>query len=180
MPQILFADARAVAQHTEQIMFGSLLANADFRRQFVTTFLDLENVNFDYDTVCQKMDSVSSLIGAETEANWKEYFEKRPAYINGYLAETFSLSGVLTDVTLAINDISAGEIRLNTVTPDLTAGSWTGSYYSDYPVTVTALPKDGFRFKNWIVDGVEYPDAELTVPLAESGTQIYAVFEAES
>ena len=174
-----FSDARAVAQHTEQIMFGSLLANADFRQQFVTTFLDLENVNFDYDTVCKKMESVSSLINAETEADWKEYFEKRPAYINEYLAETFSLSGVLTDVTLEISDASAGEILLNTVTPDLTTGSWTGSYYSDYPVTVTALPKDGFRFKNWIVDGVEYSDTELTVPLAESGTQIYAVFEPE-
>lgn len=168
----------AVARHTQEIMFGALLANPDFRQQFVTTFMDLENVNFNYDTVCKKIDDVSSLV--EDGTVWKEFFEKRPAYINNYLAETFHLTGTLVDVTLEINDASAGEIRLNTVTPDLTAGTWTGNYYTDYPVTVMPLPKEGFQFKNWVVNGLEFSDTELTIPLTKEDTHIYAVFEPVS
>lgn len=166
-----------VAIHTNEIMFGSFLDNANFRQQFVTTFLDLENVNFDYNVVCEKMNAVSELI--ETPDVWKEFFRKRPDYINSYLAETFGLTGTLTDVTLKINDAAAGSIRLNTVTLALTAGSWTGRYYSDYPVTVSALPDDGYQFQYWIVDGVTYPDAELSIPLNGNTVEIAAVFKAE-
>ena len=73
------------------------------------------------------------------------YFANRPAYINDSLAETFSLTGTLVPVTLSVNDASMGEILLNTITPDLSSGSWSGNYYTDYPVTVTAEPIDGYR-----------------------------------
>ena len=105
------------------------------------------------------------------------YFANRPAYINDSLAETFSLTGTLVPVTLSVNDASMGEILLNTITPDLSSGSWSGNYYTDYPVTVTAEPMDGYRLKEWLINGEHITDPSTSVTLPESGADIQAVFE---
>lgn len=173
-----FSDPYAVAVQTEEILLRNLLTNKEFRRQFVTTFLDLENVNFASDTVAKQIDSYDTFI--QYPDIWKEFFEKRPEYINGYLADTFSLSGTLTDVTLTTNNISYGSIQINTVVPDLNSGSWTGVYYSDYPVTLTALPKDGYRFKNWVINGISDDSPELSISLADGDISVSAIFEAEN
>ena len=50
---------------------------------------------------------------------------------------------------MKINDADGGIIQLNTTTPDLSDGSWTGKYYTDYSVTATAIPTDGYEFAGW-------------------------------
>lgn len=166
----------AVVVQTEEPFFKALLANADFRQQFVTTFMDLENENFAPERVREKMAECLSFI--DYPAVWEEYFTKRPDYINPCLAEVFSLNGTLTDVTLRANDPAAGLVRLNSIRPDLDGG-WTGRYFTDYPVTVTALPADGYFFKERIVNGTSCAQETLTVPLLAEGNEITAVFEPE-
>lgn len=171
-----FSDTEsAVVIQTEETMFKSLLANASFRQQFVTTFLDLENQNFSYATVRAAMDTCLGYI--DDPDMMDAYFANRPAYINDSLAETFSLTGTLVPVTLSVNDASMGEILLNTITPDLSFGSWSGNYYTDYPVTVTAEPMDGYRLKEWVINGEHITDPSTSVTLSESGADIQAVFE---
>ncbi len=83
-----FSDTEsAVVIQTEETMFKSLLANASFRQQFVTTFLDLENQNFSYATVRAAMDTCLGYI--DDPDMMDAYFANRPAYINDSLAETF-------------------------------------------------------------------------------------------
>lgn len=167
----------AVVVQTEEPFFKALLANADFRQQFVTTFMDLENENFAPERVREKMAECLPLI--DYPAVWEEYFTKRPDYINPCLTEIFSLNGTLTDVTLRANDPAGGSVRLNSIRPDLGDG-WTGRYFTDYPVTITALPADGFLFKEWIVDGTSYTQETLSIFLLTEGNEITAVFETES
>lgn len=172
-----FTDVYAIAVQTDEIMMHALLANPDFRQQFVTTFLDLENQNFRYDTVREKIEEHRELFYYPDII--KEFFENRPAYINEHLATTFGLTGTLTEVTLTVDDASTGSILLNTIVPDLTDGSWSGSYYSDYPVHVTALPEEGCHFKNWIINGKSFSDEELDISLLDGPVTISAVFERD-
>ena len=173
-----FANLTAVVIHTEETMFKALLANESFRQQFVTSFLDMENENFRYENIAPLLEQYEDLLSSPDSIH--TFFQNRPDYINEHLATIFLLDGTLAEVSLEINDASAGSVQLNTITPDLTAGTWSGNYYTDYPVTLTALPNDGYQFKCWIVDGVTYTDTELTIPVSEFGTQIQAIYEQEN
>lgn len=52
---------------------------------------------------------------------------------------------------------------------------WSGSYYTDYPVTVTAVPEEGWEFAGWSGDlsGKE-PVCETAVK--EGGIRLHARF----
>ena len=69
------------------------------------------------------------------------------------LARHFSLAGSLVPLTLSAEQPEGGTVILNTITPDLTSGSWAGNYYTDYPLTLTAVPKRGYTFAGWEVNG---------------------------
>ena len=78
-----------------------------------------------------------------------------PQYFNGYsgIANIGVTSGGLRTVTLSTNGASGASVKINTVTPDLSGGSWTGQYYTGNPVTVTAIAPAGFAFSGWTVTG---------------------------
>jgi uncharacterized protein YjdB len=63
----------------------------------------------------------------------------------------------LRDVTIRAtsNNVSVTNvsIKINTVTPSLASGSWTGKYYSSIPITVTANTASGYTFNSWEVIG---------------------------
>ena len=42
-----------------------------------------------------------------------------------------------------------GEVTINTLSLDMTNGSWSGKYYTDYPVKLTAKSKEGYQFAYW-------------------------------
>lgn len=155
----------------DHMLYSGLKVNEEFCRQFVLTFMDMANVNFAYENVVK----VLAECGTSTEA-YGNFFEKRFDYIVSYMAEEFKLKGTLEDVTLKINDAEAGSILLNTTTPDLADGNWSGKYYTDYPVTVTAVPKDGYRFIGW--KGSETSKSTtIEVEVTKGGIILEAVFE---
>lgn len=163
-----------VVQQTNEPMLRAFLQSPVFCQQFVTTFMDMENVNFDAELVCPQIDMFTDYI--DYPDIWKEFFIKRPEYINQHLADTFHLTGTTVDVTLSVNDTASGNITLNTITPDLKDGTWTGQYFTDYPITVTAHALDGYSFDGWLIDGISYPEESLSLPLTENGISIESVF----
>lgn len=136
------------------------------------------------------------------------FYEKRPDYVVPDFAEALGLSGKTGEVILqavAMTDASemtimsettsvsesrsglsgqtaasgqGGTIRLNTITPDLKDGEWRGSYFTDFPVTATAVPAEGYRFVGW--QGT-YESGEETIEAAVTGEGIClrAVFAPE-
>lgn len=136
------------------------------------------------------------------------FYEKRPDYVVPDFAEALGLSGETGEVILqavTMTDTSettgmsettsasesesglsgqaaaagpGGTIRLNTITPDLKDGEWRGSYFTDYPVTATAVPAEGYRFVGW--QGT-YESGEETIEAAVTGEGIClrAVFAPE-
>ena len=155
----------------EHLLYSSAKNSEIFRKQFVLSFLDMANVNFSMENVTkvfEKWNSSPDIYGS--------FFEHRFDYIVPYMAEEFGLTGTLENVTLKINDSNGGTIRLNTTTPDLSKDSWTGRYYTDYPITVTAIPEEGYKFAGWsgsVTSGSDTIEAEVIV----GGITLEAVFE---
>ena len=155
----------------ENSIFKGLKNCEAFRKQFVLTFLDIANVNF----APENVEPLLAKYGLDM--SWLEsFFLYRFDYIAEDLGEEFSLTGTLEDVTLEVNDTKGGTIVLNTTTPDLSNGSWTGKYYTDFPVTITAIPSEGYRFAGWEGDctGTE---TTMEVPVENGGIVLKAIFE---
>lgn len=155
----------------ENSIFQGLKECEPFRKQFVLTFLDIANVNF----APENVEPLLSRYGLDM--TWLEsFFLKRFDFIVEDLGEEFSLTGTLEEVTLEVNDREGGKIILNTTTPDLSNGSWSGKYYTDFPITVTAKPAEGYRFAGW--EG-SYAGSEETmeVPVDTGGISLKAIFE---
>jgi hypothetical protein len=93
------------------------------------------------------------------------------------MAEYFGLTGTQETVTLSSN-VQGAPVTLNTITPTLSSdGTWSGSYFTDYTVTATAVFSN---FDHWEVTSADhteiYTDQTIEVPVVEGGLEIHAVF----
>lgn len=175
-------------------LMSNLLDNAEFKKRFVLTFMDMVNENFEYRKVHDQLYELAAvyeepMVETYHRFNGEEYttdtfyenieridefYRYRSRYIVPYMAEAMELSGSLENVTLQATD--GGSIILNTIEPDLSSGEWNGSYYTDYPLRVTAVVKDGYRFVGW-QGSCEGTQETIEVPVTEGGIAIKAVFE---
>lgn len=135
----------------EDPFITNLMENEEFRKQFVNTFMDLANYNFNKDIVKEKLYKVTDNPGNRIIA----FFENRFDYITSYMADFFNLKGKLTNVTLHINNPEQGTIKLNSLPEGFTNSKWSGKYYTDYEISVTAIAKEGHSFSGWKIEGAE-------------------------
>ncbi len=178
-------------------LMSRLIENETFRRQFCLTFMDMANKNFAYGDVHGKLWEMAAAYEAPMvksyhrfnpgeytrDTFWEnigvidEFYKKRPDYVVTDLAEALGFSGETGEVTLRV-ETQGGTIRLNTITPGLEDGEWRGIYFTEYPVTATALPDEGYRFAGW--QGT-YVSAEETIEAAvtREGICLQAVFVPE-
>jgi len=54
-------------------------------------------------------------------------------------------------------------------------GSWTGEYYTDYPVTVTAKSLAGYEFVGWS-GSIDSTEITVEVPVTAGGITLKAEF----
>ena len=116
-----------------------------------------------------------------------EFYEKRGDYVVDYFARALALSGTEGTVTLQTACMipetgetklssECGSVTLNTIMPELTQGEWSGRYLTDYPVTATAQPTEGYRFVGW--EGSSSSDEVcLEAEVSAEGICLRAVFE---
>lgn len=180
---------------TTPLMSG-LIGNESFRQQFCLTFMDMVNKNFAYQDVHGKLYEMAARYAAPMEKSyhrfndgvytadtfWEnigvidEFYEKRADYVVPDFAEALGLSGETGKVTLQTE--GGGTILLNTIAPDLKDGEWQGVYFTDYPVTATAVPEKGYRFAGW--QGTYESDGEtIEAAVTKEGICLRAVFTPE-
>lgn len=158
--------------YNQGAIFKALCNNEDFKKQFVVNFMDLMNENFSAEKVIPKLQEYGQ------DISWMDsFFEKRPKYMKKYIAEEFGLEGI-GRVMLRNEKEEAGSICVNSITPTLQNGSWSGDYFTDYPITVTAIPNEGYRFLHWS-GSVESMEEKIEVPVTAEGVELIAVFEKE-
>lgn len=155
-------------------LFRNLLENNLFKYHFINRFADLLNSTFKTERVIQKLDTMQAVIApamAEHIARWsapasisewnnnveaiRTFARQRPDYQRQHLIDYFNLGGTAA-VMLNVSDPAKGSIRINTLsinenTPGVgsTPYPWKGIYFKNVPITLTALPKPGFRFVSW-------------------------------
>lgn len=167
-----FTTGRPAWELNKMALFKSLRLSPEFCRLFVLSTMDLINNNF----APANVEPVLAEYGYDL--SWLDsFFLKRPQHAVNILAEEFDLSGALETVTIATQTPEMGSIIVNTSVIDLSSGSWSGQYFTDYPITVTAVPGDGYRFIGWKGGTAETAD---TVTLnVDGGLSLEAVFAEE-
>lgn len=185
------------------VIFHALLKNAEFRKQFVLSFLDISNNNLSNRTTNQKLSEMNVEKDAayinqyiryynnSTADNFTngiqslvDFFSNRMDYIAVYLAETFGLQGTLDQVTVEVKSPKGSTVQMNSSLLELDEEArWRGYYYSDYSVRVKANPIQGEQFIGWkVTNGEIIGDAsseDIDVKLSENGTIITAEFAAK-
>jgi len=171
--------------HRNNRLFRSLLDNADFSRMFVNTMMDLYNVNFHLDTAIPALHEIAEVyrpllvdfhrrwgvgwdgIVDDTVRDMTRFLtDIRGAMVYSYLPTHIHAIDVGTPVNVTLSAQAPGAyIRINTVAP---RSNWTGRYFTNVPVTVTAVVPQGYVFEGWEVSGGIVTDkmaVETTVDL---------------
>ncbi|MBO4493114.1 MAG: CotH kinase family protein [Ruminococcus sp.] len=180
--------------------FTNLMKNETFRQQFELTFMDMANYNFDtkktseiisyYKSFKQQILDTYKRFPSSKHTHNEQTFEEdyqlletfyntRFGNITSMMKNYMNLTGSLATVSVS-NDGSKGTLKLNTIKFDDSMSTWSGKYYTDYPVTVKAEAKEGYRFDHWEVSGATVSNTtsdEITVPVSE-GVSIKAVYAA--
>jgi hypothetical protein len=105
-----------------------------------------------------------------------------PTYFSGYTGiSNLGLSASnLCNVTISATGVSGAAVKINTLTPNLASGNWTGKYYSAIPITLMAsAPPAGYEFDGWTVMGgaALSPSALSTAVNITGNAQIIAKYK---
>ncbi|MFI5204349.1 MAG: CotH kinase family protein, partial [Flavobacteriales bacterium] len=157
-------------------MLSSLLNNTEFKNYFVNRYADLMNTIFLPANMHSRADAMhdemfpemarhfqlwgNSFVGwlgligrANDVPTWEieidsmlSFCDRRSYYARNYIQSQFGINSQV-DVTLDVLPAGTGTIHLNTIDP--TPMPWTGVYFDDVPVTMTATPESGYKFLYW-------------------------------
>lgn len=147
------------------VLFSSLLKNQEFRTDFISRFADHLNYTFAPERVNQLIDEMYEVFRPEMEEHlsrwpytssvrqWESYVDDvrqwvnaRPGHVRKHIINEFKLPGQ-AELTIKIN--GGGTIRINSLSVTGKEGPWTGIYFSGVPVTLEAVPDEGWVFTGW-------------------------------
>lgn len=153
--------------------YWALRESEHFQKQFVITAMDMMNTNF-------SLENVENVLSEwDLDLSYADsFFVKRPEYMLEALRKEFDLCGTVENVSLTTNDTEAGQIYINTIEADVSDGAWSGQYFTDYPISVTAVANLGYRFAGWS-GSYESSEESLEVSVVEGGIALKAIFEKE-
>ena len=174
--------------------------NTIFQNKFINTFCDFANeictptkVNKLLDEYVEKYEKIV----ANSQLRWwgakskeegyaiykdnflktidtiKNFYENRPKFSLQQLKEYLGLKGELVKLNIIIN--GEGKIKINNIFPEFNEGKWSGKYFTDIPINITAIPNEGIKFKEW--NGDKTSNEETLEISLDKETTIIANFE---
>ncbi|MFC1538218.1 CotH kinase family protein, partial [Candidatus Latescibacterota bacterium] len=162
----------------------SLLANDEFKAEFVNRYADHLNTIFSTEQVIPIIERLAGAVESEIPRHlathdfavksidtWranvdyiKTFAELRPQYTRQNIINNLGLSGS-ADVTLDVADPAMGGIQISSLV--IKEFPWTGMYFMDVPIQLTAIPRPGYAFAGW-TGSQESDSAVITVTLSEA------------
>jgi hypothetical protein len=169
-------------------LFRMMMQNQEFENLFVVTMADFLNTYFVADRVKDHIDSLRALVTPGLNYQWSSDFsgganewtfadnissmrrfaEDRPANVFSQLRSHFNLSST----TLDIETIGTGKVKLTSHA--FVEGSFSGTYFLNVPVTLTAVPRDGHPFTGWS-GAATGSNLSITLPMS-AATSVTATF----
>ena len=145
-------------------LLRSLLKNNQFKNLFLNKFADLCNTILLPDSAVSLIDSLSAQISGEiqrhgqrwntfSKTGWtnnlgimKNFARQRLLYLKAYYLLQFQINGFV-DVKININDVTGGSVKINSIIEN--DSSWEGQYFYGNTISLTAIPKYGYKFIGW-------------------------------
>ena len=171
---------------------GRLMKNKTFRLRWINRMCDYLNSGFEPENVVGLVDEITERIEVEVNRDrnrwsdsmlyipkgqrvkWiKDYAHKRPDFLRQNMIDYFNLSGKVTEVTVSQTDNAKGIIKLNTIYPK--GKIWKGFYISDVPISIEAIPNEGYRFVRW--KKKKFPSESKITVSVKKFKKFEAVFE---
>lgn len=162
------------------LLLRKLIQNPQFQQQFISYFADQLNSRFTPENVATVITTLAEQIGTEIPLqsarwasgrnfwNWQNeidqlinYGNTRPEYMWLHLQDFFDLTAPTT-LSIVGLDTVAGSVLVNSVV--VQEAIWSGDYFSEIPVTVTAVANPGYTFSHWS-GGSDATDASLILNL---------------
>ena len=179
----------------EEPLFSALIQNEEFKKAFVISFMDMANYHFDYQTKVKGVIDdlykkyVAGVVTSHRrfiDENYlekdylqevsliKKFYSNRYQYIVAHMKNALELEGELNDIILKQSEFG-GRICINTL--ELERGeSFKGSYYSDYPINLKAIPVQGYELVGWEIDGKVISGVEEIELDMESDHTVYPLW----
>ncbi|MDQ2086999.1 CotH kinase family protein [Herbivorax sp. ANBcel31] len=167
-------------------LFDNLLHNQEFRFDFINRLSDHLNTAFTPERANNVIDELSGNISYAIDEhnarwnhiiqNWNEeisilrnFADNRVPHVRQHVQHNFG-NDVNGEATINVStDRSRGFVRVNSIdinesTPGVyDSSSWSGVYFDGVPITVTAVPEEGYEFERWEgVSGVNQESETIT------------------
>ncbi len=150
------------AELWSNLMVQKLLLNESFKELFINRVADFLNFYYRPDKIHTLIDSLAAIIRPEIPheaARWTSSLEKwetnvlglhtfaenRPAIVFQQMQDYFGLSAPY-QLTIELADEN-GKVKVNAIT--VNEDGWTGNYFPEIEIQITALAAEGYRFKEW-------------------------------
>jgi len=170
-------------------LLRKLLENPVFRGRFIVRAADHMNATFEKGRVLAVIDSLALAIAYEipmhhdrwprSAGNWeaavdvlRNFAARRVPLMRLHFLSQFKLAGTV-QISLNVSDMAAGSIQINSL--KIRSFPWTGTYFRNLPVEVTAVPRPGFRFAGWSEAGL--PDSVTAAWVPDRSLYLTARFE---
>lgn len=182
-------------------MFSALYANESFKKELVLTLCDIRNYDFEAGDVIDRITELYEVYGRlvpdtfmrfgpewityqPTDGYYEHQIENLAVFVDGrynsmpdVIKKAFGL-GECCNAEISCSDSTKGTVRINNTELTLDEAV-SGKYFTDYPITVSAVPNEGESFKEWVFSGCEISDpTSLTAEITVTGDlTVRAVFE---
>lgn len=169
-------------------LLRNFIENVNFKHRFINRFADELNTRFLPARVVEHIDTLQAAISSEIPRHFqrwggninawqdnvntmKNFAQDRPASMKQHILGVFGLP-TYHQVRLINQTPQYGWVQLNSL--KIQEDSWSGDYFQNVPITLTAVAAPGYSFVRWTGD-ITSTNPQLTLNLT-TPTEIEAVF----
>jgi len=189
------------SDHSFTGFWYNMMQNATYKENFINRYADLMNTNYLYSVIGQLENEMYNEIFPEMDDHYERWgsgtittqtnnftrnhetfrteLKRRSSIVRTQIQSHYNLKNQIT-VTLDVEPKDAGSIQISTINPILFP--WEGVYFTDLPITVTALPNPGYKFSKWnsTTFSTDSYNAVLIGKFKGTSLSLKAFFEPES
>lgn len=158
------------------LLFRQMLENDNFKNEFIQRTCSFRELIYNKDRVNAMTDSVAAMLRPEIQehinmwlgndefgvgipcqgsmsewessvSNYKNFFANRSLFILTFYQTTLGL-GPRFKLKFNINELSNGHIKIHSNNMQVPYG-YEGEYFRNIPITITAVPEEGYFFSHW-------------------------------